>query len=49
MKERSAEREREAWQGGVDSADRILRETIRKALNTMDQKSFMKWLRSFVS
>ena len=49
MKERSDEREREAWQGGVDSADRIMREAIRKAMATMDQKSFMKWLRSFVS
>lgn len=49
MKERPDEREREAWHGGAEAADRILRETIRKAMDTMDQESFMKWLRGFVA
>lgn len=41
--------EKKAWIEGTNSADRILKETIREAMLTLSQESFMKWLRGFVA
>lgn len=35
--------------GKLHTADRILKETIREALDTLSQDAFVRWIRGFVS
>ena len=43
------ETEKSAWVAGVDTADRILKGTIREAMDELSEDDFMVWLRGFVS
>lgn len=42
------DKEKEAWIAGVHSADRIFRETIREAKNSLAPAGFLRWLDGFV-
>lgn len=46
---RHSEPHRSYWIAGCNSADRILKETIREAKEELSQVSFMEWLGDFVS
>ena len=43
------ETEKSAWVAGVDTADRILKETIKQAMDQLSEKDFMVWLRGFIA
>jgi len=43
------ETEKSAWVAGVDTSDRILKETIREAIDQLSEKDFMVWLRGFIA
>jgi len=43
------ETEKSAWVAGVDTSDRILKETIKQAMDELSEEGFMEWLRGFVA
>ena len=42
------DRERAAWVAGCHAADKILRDTIRQAMDELDDNAFLLWLSGFL-